>query len=274
MFAVLSDVQRTIVPLSVTLHGSSGHPLSIGFVLARRVGSLLAQMSDKKQPTLLNSLKRQQQDNMKQSPPQKVKSDAAGVGSVLSSDESRYETCPVCSKSISKAWIESHVATHFETSESRSSGQHDRPFEIADSPERASDAPISPSSDVTGRPPPQRQPPIEQRKTTGGVPASAAAAVTSVNVNSALKPRRSAQTPLAERMRPRHIDEMIGHADIVGPRTLLRSLLDADQVRQGGSLRCGLFLVSNLFDFVLDEPCLVSLLYCVHCLICCVCGCG
>ena len=36
--------------------------------------------------------------------------------------------------------------------------------------------------------------------------------------------------PLSARMRPRNLDEIVGHGDIVGPGTLLRQAIDADQL--------------------------------------------
>jgi putative ATPase len=36
--------------------------------------------------------------------------------------------------------------------------------------------------------------------------------------------------PLAERMRPRNFDDFIGHEHIIGPQTLLRRLIDNDEL--------------------------------------------
>src|SRR3954454_9024329 len=40
----------------------------------------------------------------------------------------------------------------------------------------------------------------------------------------------SSKAPLAARMRPRSLDELVGHADLVGPGTLLRKAIQADRL--------------------------------------------
>ena len=40
----------------------------------------------------------------------------------------------------------------------------------------------------------------------------------------------AAGAPLATRMRPRTLDDLVGHADVVGPGTLLRKAIDADRL--------------------------------------------
>jgi putative ATPase len=40
----------------------------------------------------------------------------------------------------------------------------------------------------------------------------------------------AASAPLATRMRPRMLDDLVGHADVVGPGTLLRKAIDADRL--------------------------------------------
>src|SRR5688500_13637110 len=40
----------------------------------------------------------------------------------------------------------------------------------------------------------------------------------------------AARAPLATRMRPRTLDELIGHQHVVGPGTLLRRAIEADQL--------------------------------------------
>ncbi len=40
----------------------------------------------------------------------------------------------------------------------------------------------------------------------------------------------TAHTPLAERMRPRDLDELVGQEEVIGPGTPLRSAIDSDQV--------------------------------------------
>jgi putative ATPase len=40
----------------------------------------------------------------------------------------------------------------------------------------------------------------------------------------------AAHTPLAERMRPRDLDELVGQEEVIGPGTPLRSAIDSDQV--------------------------------------------
>src|SRR6187402_3186984 len=40
----------------------------------------------------------------------------------------------------------------------------------------------------------------------------------------------SSRAPLATRMRPRALDELVGQRDIVGPGTLLRTAIEADRL--------------------------------------------
>ena len=40
----------------------------------------------------------------------------------------------------------------------------------------------------------------------------------------------SSRAPLATRMRPRSLDELVGHESVVGPGTLLRKAIEADRL--------------------------------------------
>ena len=44
------------------------------------------------------------------------------------------------------------------------------------------------------------------------------------------KDQLAGHAPLATRMRPQTLDDLVGHADIVGPGTLLRTAIDADRL--------------------------------------------
>ena len=44
------------------------------------------------------------------------------------------------------------------------------------------------------------------------------------------KDQLAVHAPLATRMRPRTLDDLVGHEDVVGPGTLLRKAIDADRL--------------------------------------------
>ncbi len=46
------------------------------------------------------------------------------------------------------------------------------------------------------------------------------------------EPTRGRKAPLADRIRPRDLDEFVGQESIVGPGTLLRATLDAGEITQ------------------------------------------
>jgi putative ATPase len=154
----------------------------------------------------------------------------------LSSEESRFEQCPVCNKHVNKIWIGSHVEEHFESGTTSSVGGSVRNAGKAKEPILISGTPISSDSDVVAAqvdvdavpaPPPLRKPQMDPMA-PGVAPVFGGAAARSAKL----------QTPLAERVRPRTLDEVVGHTDVVGHGTLLRALLDSDRVRiaEGGAL--------------------------------------
>ena len=44
------------------------------------------------------------------------------------------------------------------------------------------------------------------------------------------KKRKQARAPLADRMRPRSLEEFMGQAEILGPGTLLRTSIERDEI--------------------------------------------
>eukprot|EP00698_Gefionella_okellyi_P000074 TRINITY_DN1005_c0_g1_i1.p1 TRINITY_DN1005_c0_g1~~TRINITY_DN1005_c0_g1_i1.p1 ORF type:complete len:557 (+),score=109.52 TRINITY_DN1005_c0_g1_i1:35-1672(+) len=117
-------------------------------------------------------------------------------------DESRFGSCPVCGKQVAKATMNSHVATHF------------------DEPTSAR-KPLAPIFNSTSKPTLARQ-----QQNSGPIMIDDAPTIAAPTTSEI----RKQSTPLAERMRPVNLDEVLGHNSVVGPGTLLRNLLDTDRI--------------------------------------------
>lgn len=137
-----------------------------------------------------------------------------------SSDDSRFATCPVCSRQIPKYNIDAHAAAHFEQADDNQRTANVTHIDLTDSPTKRV------KTNQTDHMEPVSLGGLGGEATSRSTVGKVVFGATSTTARNALKQ----STPLAERMRPRSLDDIVGHDDLLAAGSMLRSLLEKDRV--------------------------------------------